>query len=56
MENYVCLRCGCEVGSLKGAEMFCTKCRRKMFKVQILKSKIEDSLIQGLLKSLEEQL
>jgi len=56
MENYICFRCGCETGALKGSEMFCSKCRRKMFKIKILKSKLEDSIIEGIITSLNEQL
>lgn len=55
MEYYVCYRCGSETGCLRGVEMFCTKCRRKMFKKNQLKSEIEESLILGILESIKEQ-
>lgn len=55
MEKYVCFRCGCETGSLKGSEMFCTKCKRKMFNIKTLKSSVEESIIEGILMSIDEQ-
>ena len=55
MEEYVCFKCGNQVGSLKGVEMFCTKCKRKMFKVNKMKKILERSLVDGILISLQEQ-
>jgi len=56
MEEYICYRCGNQVGSLKGVEMFCTKCKRKMFRIIKLKKVLEESLLEGILQSLKEQL
>ena len=55
MDNYVCFKCGHQTEAIKGLTLFCQKCKRKMFNLKKLNNKLEDSLIGGILFSLNEQ-
>jgi len=56
MEEYICLRCGSELSALKGTEAFCTKCKRKMWNIKKLNRRLGESLTDGILMSIQEQL